>query len=87
MLCAVSYRDPASIHTPTVAVLDPNIVSEATRRPLGNLVISVVGAARRYDGKLLDVAAAAAADVERDAAAAPLHRLMTDLATPDDLLI
>ena len=48
LLWGVSYRDPASIHTPTVAVFEPGIVSDATRRPdEGKRVISVVGAARR----------------------------------------
>lgn len=47
LLWGVSYREPASIHTPTVAVLEPSMVSDATRRPVENWVISVVGAARR----------------------------------------
>jgi hypothetical protein len=46
-LRAVSYRDPASIHTPTVAVDEPGMVSDATRRPEGRVVMSVAGAARR----------------------------------------
>ena len=32
LLCIVSYREPASIHTPTVAVDEPGMVSVATRR-------------------------------------------------------
>jgi hypothetical protein len=42
------------------------MVSEATRSPEGNWVISVEGVARRYDGKLMvDVAVAAAGAEER----------------------
>ena len=38
LLASVSYRLPASIHTPTVAVLEWGTVSLATRRPLGRRV-------------------------------------------------
>ena len=50
MLAAVSYRDPASIHTPTVAVSDPITVSEATRNPDDSVVTSVEGALSTYEG-------------------------------------
>ena len=44
LLAAVSYRDPASIQTPTVAVSAPNVVSDPTRKPFSSVETSVVGA-------------------------------------------
>ena len=42
LLAAVSYRDPVSIHNPTVAVGTP-LSSVATRMPLSSTEISVGG--------------------------------------------
>lgn len=39
LLTSVSYLLPASIHTPTVAVSVNGLVSDATRNPLGRVVI------------------------------------------------
>jgi hypothetical protein len=36
LLASVSYRLPASIHTPTVAVSAKGAVSEPIRKPFGN---------------------------------------------------